>query len=346
MQARTVSLLVGILAALSVLASACGDDDGAAVRDLGEGSESGSESSSSSASSSAPAAGPAETIGDGGYEYATNVDSHRLVVVDLCGIGDLLDAGDFDAVEAIYREGENSVKSDGTIRTIESFATRDDANHGLSEYYGTPTPLDEFITAAFDAADSFSDETDDVRAQGVEKGMQNQTMVAWTIHELNSAINKAAEGDFDLAEGAVHNWDEGWAFFHGAEPGCAPYATGDKRAANFGTNGEDDMTALANEAILAAMIAGRDSLLAEDTSGAEAAASEVLRNVIITYSQAAIRYASLIEGDLADGDDETARVHQAEGLAFWRVIEAYVEAAGADVDAVNAIFDLANEPGA
>ena len=39
-------------------------------------------------------------------------------------------------------------------------------------------------------------------------------------------------------------------------------------------------------------------------------------------------------------------MHQAEGLAFWRVIEAYVTPAGADGDAINTIFDLANEPGA
>ena len=171
-------------------------------------------------------------------------------------------------------------------------------------------------------------------------------MVAWVVHELNSALAKAADANFDVQEGAVHNWDEGWAFFHGVDPGCAPYSTGDKRAANFGTVGSDGETALANEAILAAMVAGRDALLAEDVAGAEVAAAEVVRNVTITYSQAAIRYASLVEGDLADGDPETAKVHQAEGLAFWRVIEAYVVPEGADGDAINAIFDLANEPGA
>ncbi|MGI9597178.1 MAG: hypothetical protein ACR2QK_13525, partial [Acidimicrobiales bacterium] len=37
---------------------------------------------------------------------------------------------------------------------------------------------------------------------------------------------------------------------------------------------------------------------------------------------------------------------QAEGLAFWRVIEAYVAPVGADFDTVNAIFDLGQEPGA
>ncbi len=285
------------------------------------------------------------TPGDGGYEYASNVDSHRLVVADICGIGDLLDAGDFAAVEDIYRNGKNSVKSDGSIRTIGGFASRDDRSHGHDAYYGTPTPLDDFVSAALGGTGMFSGTSDAVRGQGVEKGIQNQVMVAWVVHELEAALAKAADGNFDAASGAPHNWDEAWAFYHGAEPGCAPYATANKRAGNFATMGTDGETARANEAILAAMIAGRDALLDGDTAGTQAAADEIVRNLIITYSQAAIRYASLVEGDLADGNDAKAAEHQAEGLAFWRVIEPYAVPSGADAAAMSAIFDLSNEPG-
>ncbi len=358
MKRSTIGSLIGVLAALALAASACGEDDGAAVRQIGadgevisdasgSGSGSGAGSGSGSGSASAPADVSAEATGDdGGYEYASNVDAHRLVVADICGIGDLLDVGDFDAVAAVYREGGNSVNSDGSIRTIAGFASRDDRSHGLDDFYGTPTPLDEFVSAALDGTGPFAGQSDAVRGQGAEKGMQNQVMVAWVVHELNAALAKAEDGDFDVASGAVHNWDEGWAFYHGAAPGCAPHATGDSRAANFGTVAADGETALANEAILAAMIDGRDALLAEDVAGAQAAADEVVRNVAIIYSQASIRYASLIEGDLADGDADKAKEHQAEGLAFWRVIEAYVTPAGADAETINAVFDLANEPGA
>lgn len=346
-------LSVAVLASFGLLATACGSDDGATVRDLGaEDGTSDSASASASASSSASASAPAgegaatSTVGEGGYEYASNVDAHRLVVADICTIATLLDDGGFDAAATVYRDGANSVNSDGSVRSIGGFASRDDRSHGLDTYYGTATPLDDFVSAALDGTGAFSGESDAVRAQGVEKGIQNQTMVAWLVHELNSALAKADDGNFDVAEGAVHNWDEGWAFFHGSEPGCAPYATGDKRAANFGTVGADGTTALANEGILSAMIAGRDALLAEDAAGARAASEDAMRNVIVTYSQATIRYASLIEDDLAADDNETARVHQAEGFAFWRVIEAYVAEAGADVEAINAVLDLSNEPGA
>lgn len=260
-------------------------------------------------------------------------------------MGDLLDAGDFAAVADIYRNGKNSVKSDGSVRTIGGFASRDDRSHGHDTYYGTATPLDDFVSAALGGTGMFSGTSDAVRGQGVEKGIQNQVMVAWVVHELEAALAKAADGNFDAASGAPHNWDEAWAFYHGAEPGCAPYATGNKRAGNFGTTGGDGETARANEAILGAMIEGRDALLAGDTAGAEAAAGEIIRNLVITYSQAAIRYASLVEGDLADGNDAKAAEHQAEGLAFWRVIEPYAVPSGADATAMSAIFDLSNEPG-
>ena len=346
---RHANLFVALTCTLALIGAACGGsgDDGASVRSLGGDDASNSSSTSSSSSSSGITSVDAgQTEGEGGYEYASNVDSHRLVVADICEIAAALDAGEWETAEALYRDGKNSVNSDDSIRSIGGFATRDDRSHGLTEYYGTPAPLDEFITSAFDGTGDFAGEDDAVRAQGVEKGIQNQTMVAWTIHELNSALAKAADGNFDIQTGAVHNWDEGWAFFHGAEPGCSPYATGDKRAANFGTVGDNEVTALANEAILAAMIDGRDALVAEDAAGAEAAATEAIRNLAITYSQATIRYAHLIAGDLADGDEAKAREHQAEGYAFWRVMEAVLVGNGADGDAIDNILGLANEPGA
>ena len=347
---RTWGVLIAVFAAVALFAASCsGDDDGSEVREIGESSGSVSVSASGSGSGSASATGMASddmTPGDGGYEYASNVDTHRLVVSDVCPIGDLLDAGEFAAVEKIYRDGVNSVKSDGSVRSIGGFAARDDREHGLNIYYRTPTPLDDFVTAALHGTGMFAGMSDGVRGQGVEKGIQNQVMVAWVVHELRTAMNKAGDGNFDAASGAPHNWDEAWAFYYGESPGCAPYATGNKRANNFGTLGSDGETAKANEAILAAMIEGRDALLASDAQGAQAASDEIVRNLVIIYSQASIRYASLIEGDLADGDDAKAKVHQAEGLAFWRVIEAYAVWSGADAEAMSAIFDLGNAPGA
>lgn len=359
--------LVATMAAASLLLAACGGDDGATVRDLGadgvasasgsasasasgaaSGSASGSASGVASASASGTASGSdAAADSDGGYEYASDVNAHRLVTRDLCDINALLDAEtiDFEAVEAIYRDGVHSVNSDGSVRSLAGFATATDRLHGLDSYYGTETPLDDFVTSALDATGPFEGASDAVRRQGVQKGLVNQVMLAWVEHELVTALDKAADGDLDPASGAPHNWDEAWAFYHGAEPDCAPYATANSRAANFGTSNEEGI-ARANAQVLDAMVAGRDALLAGDVSGAEAAAEEVRRAVFVTYSQAAIRYATLAAAAAEEGEADEAKKSQAEGLAFWRVIEAPAAAVGADVSAVNAIFDLATEPGA
>jgi hypothetical protein len=346
---------VALVAVLALFLAACGGDDGGEVRDLGAdgtasgtGSHSGTGSGSASGSASGTASDSTETTpGDGGYEYASDVSAHRLVTRDVCEIKDLLDQDsiDYAAIETVYTEGSNSVNADGSVRSLAGFATAEGRLHGLDEYYGTPKPLDDFVSSAIAGDGVFTDASDGVRSQAIEKGVQNQIMMAWVAHELNAALDKATAGDFDPSEGAVHNWDEAWAFYHGAEPGCAPYATADGRAANFGTQGSDGETALANEQILAAMVDGRDALLASDAAGAGTAVEEIRRAIFITYSQAVIRYATLAPQDIESGDAEAAAEHQAEGLAFWRVIEAWAAEGGADVDTINAVFDLGSEPG-
>ncbi len=351
---RTNRILAAALAT-GLLLAACGDDDGEAVREIGvedgasaSGSGSGSGSASGVASGSGSSSGSGVTSdgvteGDGGYDYVSDVSSHRLVTEDVCALKDALDADpvDFDGAADAYREGGASVGGDGSVRTLAGFATAEDRLHPYEA-----GSIDGFVTEALEGSGRFAGESDAVRAQGVEKGVQNHVLVAWTIHELNTALDKAEAGELDPAEGAPHNWDEAWAFYHGAEPGCAPYATANSRAGNFGTLGDDGETALANEAILAAVVAGRDALLDGDVDAARAAADEVVRNVVITYGQATIRYATLAAADVEAGDDDVAREHQAEGLAFFRIIEPIVAEAGADVDAVLAVLDLDAEPAA
>jgi len=321
--------------------SGCGSDDGATVRNLGEADG----SSSQSGSSSAPAtAGPTgDATADGGYDYASDVSAHRLVVNDICEIALLIGADeiDFESAADIYQNGSNSINSDGSVRTLAGFATATDRNHGLAEYYGTPAPLNDWITEAFDGTGRFDAQTMEARVQGAEKGIQNQTMVAWAIHELESAMSKAIEGDIDPASGAPHNWDEAWAYYHGASPQCGPYVTADKRGNDFGTVNSDGTSAV-NEAILGAMIAGRDALADGDIDAAQQAADEIIRNIVITYSQASVKYAGLLGDDIASDDLEAAAKHWAEGLAFFRVVEAIVADAGADVDAINRAYSFDN----
>ena len=260
---------------------------------------------------------------DGGYTYASNVDNHRMLMGDVCDIKDLSGAYDWDGVKDIYEDGKHAEKSDGSYRTLMGFADASGKNHAYDAYYGADGSWNDFVSAAIDGTGPFEGESDTVRDQAVEKGIQNGIMTAYAIHELNAAIIKAEAGNWG-ADDAQHAWDEGWAFYHGPDDsnhdydGCGPYATAAKRGGNFGTG---DAT---NIATLAAMNAGLTALQNEDMQGVVDARDEVLKNIVIVYSQASVRYASKMTDDLAAGDTADYDKHQAEGHAFYRVIEAYV----------------------
>ena len=260
---------------------------------------------------------------DGGYTYASNVDNHRMLMGDVCDIKDLSGAYDWDGVKDIYDDGKHAEKSDGSYRTLMGFADASGKNHAYAAYYDADGSWNDFVSAAIDGTGPFEGESDTVRDQAVEKGIQNGVMTAYAIHELNAAIIKAEAGNWG-ADDAQHAWDEGWAFYHGPDDsnhdydGCGPYATAAKRGGNFGTG---DAT---NIATLAAMNAGLTALQNEDMQGVVDARDEVLKNIVIVYSQASVRYASKMTDDLAAGDTADYDKHQAEGHAFYRVIEAYV----------------------
>ena len=268
-----------------------------------------------------------------------------MVVQDICEINDLVGDYKWAEIAEIYANGSNSVKSDGSVRTIGGFAAAEGKKHGSDTFYGTATPLDDFVSGALNGTGVWEGEADAVRKQGVQKGIMNQTMIAWVIHELNSATDKAADGNFDAAKGAPHNWDEAWAFYHGVAPDCGPFKTAEKRAGDFGTTGADGESALANEGLLQAMNDGRDALLAGDASAAATASQEAQKHVFITYAQATIKYTSKVYSDLEAGDTEAARVHQAEGWAFFRVIEPILGNNGIDTSTIDSILNLANPPG-
>ena len=256
---------------------------------------------------------------DGGYTYASNVDNHRSLMKDLCDIKTAASAYDWTTAKDIYMNGKNAQKSDDSFRTLAGFAAADGKNHGYDAYYNMSGSVDSHIMAAMDGTGDFAGASDTVRYQGIAKLTVNMGMVAYTIHELNSAISKADAGNVDNDSGAPHNWDEGWAFFHGPDEdyGCSPAKVMEKRAGDFGTT---NAAGVANTfaATEAAMVAGLAALQASDSAGYTAAADTVVKNLIITYSQAVLKYTSKMDSN------DTAEKYQAEGYAFWKAIEAYV----------------------
>lgn len=257
---------------------------------------------------------------DAGYTYASDVENHRALMKDLCDIKAAAssDGGyDFATAKDIYTNGKNAEKSDGSFRTLAGFAAADGKKHAYDDYYNMSGSVGQHITDAMEGTGDFTNTSDTVRYQGIAKLTANMGMVAYTIHELNSAVAKADAGNVDNDSGAPHNWDEGWAFFHGPEDdwSCSPAYTMKKRAADYST--ETDGVSNALTATTNAMVDGLAALQAQDSAGYTAATNTVVKNVIITYSQATLKYASKMDSNTS------AEKYQVEGYAFWKTIEAY-----------------------
>jgi len=281
-----------------------------------------SDGSSSDSSSSGGAAVSTMDSEDGGYTYASNVDNHRSLMADMCDIKTYASNAQWTAAKDVYQNGKNAPKSDGSYRTLAGFAAATGKQHNYDAYYGMNGSVDAHIMAALDGTGDFANTSDTVRYQGVAKLTANMAMVAYTIHELNTAVNKAEAGNWENNDsGAPHNWDEGWAFFHGPDEnvGCGPVSTLNKRANDFGTKTNTSFGDVANttHAITDAMVGGLAALQTNDSTGYNDAGGVVVKNVIIAYSQAVLKYTYKM-----DSTTDAAK-YQAEGYAFWKTIEAY-----------------------
>lgn len=255
---------------------------------------------------------------DAGYTYASDVDNHRSLMLDLCDIKTAASESDWDTATQIYMNGKNAQKDDGSYRTLAGFAAASGKNHNYDAYYGMDGAIGGHIMQALNGDGDFAGTSDTVRYQGIAKLTANMGMVGYTIHELNAAVAKADAGNIDDDTGAPHNWDEGWAFFHGPDEhyGCSPAKVMEKRAADFGTADADGVAATF-KAAEQAMVDGLAALQAGDEAGYDAATETVIKNIIITYSQATLKYTSKMDST------DSAEKYQAEGYAFWKTIEAY-----------------------
>ncbi len=255
---------------------------------------------------------------DGGYTYASDVDNHRLLMWDICDIKSAASENDWAEAKRIYENGKNAEKDDGSYRALAMFASSAIKNHAYDSYYNESGSIDTLIRSALEGTGDFEGASDSVRYQGIARLTANMGMVAYTIHELNTAVNKADAGNVDNNSGAPHNWDEAWAFFHGPDEfyACSPARSMQNRALDFGTV-DDDGVATTFAATEAAMINGLSALQANDAAGYNAAVDTIMKNIIIAYSQAVLKYAQYMDSDT------DAERYQAMGYTHWKTMEAY-----------------------
>lgn len=282
----------------------------------------------------------------GGYQPVSDVARQARMSLDVCEINRLLDARpvDFAGVAAVYRQGRFSDESEGVKRTLGTFAgisRQTEDTLGRYERYLGAGWLNAFVGDAIDGVGAFAGSSEAVRREAVRIGVRDQIMVAWALHALDAAIEKAGQGSFTRTSGAPHNWDEVWAYYHGDRPECSPFATARRSEAEFGVG-----TLITRRLQLFAKD-GVKALVDKKASAAHAARDQIVRDITISYVQSAILAASKIDAALAQGKADEARVAQAEGWAYYRVIEPLVAKANTTAaTAVAGVFDLATKPAA
>lgn len=266
-----------------------------------------------------------------GYTFGSDITGYLDISQDVCDITTAIDAADFATAAAIYTVGQNSVRSDGTKRTLAAWAEggEDDEPHwGLyARYFNDSAWLNTFITAGLEGTAPWT--VEDARKQIVKKGIQSNLQAAYMFHEVDEAAEAVEAGEIDPLEGAPHVVDEGAAIYFGTK--CAGGSIADvaiKRAKAFGTMVADASGACVaptNVAVAEAFKGLQAAAVAGDAAAYEAATAALEKQIVTIFTQATLTYAHEIQEILEAGAEvagalpDTAEA-SAEGIAFFRTI--------------------------
>jgi low iron-inducible protein len=289
-----------------------------------------------------PPVTPSGPLGE--YQPVSDVAQHARMSLDVCEINRLLDARpvDFAGVAAIYRNGKFSDESEGVKRTLGKFAGESRAAEdtlGRYERYLGVGWLNAFVGDAIDGVGAFQGASEAVRREAVRIGIRDQIMAAATLHELDAAVDKAGKASYTKKSGAPHNWDEVWAYYHGDKPECSPFSTAQAAEQSFGVG-----TLITRRLQLFAKD-GLKALVDKKAPAARTAREQMVRDITTSYVQSVILAASKIDAAVAGGKADEARVSQAQGWAYYRVIEPLIARANTTAaEAIAAVFNLASKP--
>mmetsp|Transcript_6515 Transcript_6515/g.18190 ORF Transcript_6515/g.18190 Transcript_6515/m.18190 type:complete len:652 (-) Transcript_6515:285-2240(-) len=240
----------------------------------------------------------------GSFIPQNDVTKQLGVSATVKAINDKVADGDFDDVDALY-------KADPYLMALgKGEGLSGDTFDLFKSYFGRADFNDAYFKQALDMSIVAS------KSEMIEKTV----MDAIPVQAILSYAKQGAAGDRE-------KWDQAAALFLGLrDMESSPYDRANKRAANYGTetNGE----ANANQAILNAL-----------NNPSTSSYNTILENLKIIYAQSAIRYAHILDNDMAEGlpiDD-----HHAEGQAFYRIIAPFVKQGDADCDdTMSDMYDL------
>jgi hypothetical protein len=289
-----------------------------------------------------PAVTPSGPLGE--YQPVSDVAQHARLSLDICEINRLLDTRpvDFAGVAAIYRNGKFSDESEGVKRTLGKFAgesrAAEDTLGRYARYLGVGW-LNAFVGDAIDGVGAFQGASEAVRREAVRIGVRDQIMAAAAFHELDAAVDKAGKASYTKKSGAPHNWDEVWAYYHGEKPECSPFSTAEAAEQPFGVG-----TLITRRLQLFAKD-GLKALVDKKAPAARTAREQMVRDITTSYVQSVILAASKIDAAVAGGRADEARVSQAQGWAYYRVIEPLIARANTTAaEAIAGVLNLGSKP--
>jgi len=265
-----------------------------------------------------------------GYYPSTNVVEHSKIDLDQRAIEQALMNNDFDGAYRAYAQGGNSIKSDGTNRTIQGFSTGAAKMQGkkwfnqYQRYWGSVKYADEFTSAACLGTGDLANAKNITRIELCKKGSATQNIWMYVVWEMEDAIDDCLNNDIADNGGSVHAWDEAWGFYAGSSEGetgsstdgYLGYALAKKRCPQFGTCVEGTTQSKVNADILELFNVGQKQILAGQCSALEQTKDQIVQKMTVPIVQGALRY--VYRADPANGVSNDEEV--AEGWAFTAAV--------------------------
>jgi hypothetical protein len=246
----------------------------------------------------------------------------------------------------LFTTGGNSLKSSGSIRTIQGFSTATKIGGGVTvpklagekwfeiynSYHSSSTYADDFTKSACQGTGVFEPKaavenvspviTTISQGEGCMKGAQYQNMPMYVIHEMEAAIADCKAGTVGT------HWDEAFAFYTGslvsngrpADKGVLQYGLAEKRASDFNTQNSDN-SAVVNEKVLALFVAGRNSVPKFQCEAMEATKEALVKQFTIPLVQGVMKYLYLADNsDRSGAKPEKEKVY----IYIWKQMSIYV----------------------
>lgn len=293
---------------------------------------------------------PVPKLSADGYTTVSDVTIHNKVPSDIWEIDQLLGQSPVDwvAIQQMYEKGKHSVKPDGSIRTLNGFASTPDnfkkyspeavaffKDKGICQlapienFQCTEGKfVDEFVEFyAINGKGPFADTSDKARGAAVKAGLA-VLMSYWVRLEFGKALDKVKDGNYEPLEGAPHNWDEAFAFYWGPEGKYSLYALAADLSSRY------QLTESINTAFFQALLDGLKKMVDEKASP-QAAADAGNKQLIRLFVLAALDAAKELD---AATDDAAKAAARWRGFGYWMAIGHAI--AKADASAATTFQDV------